>query len=135
MTGHKLVKLCAERRQRRTRMHRYTSLWTMGADTFRKMSTSFSWMLGSVVMNWFLSPAKSIKESRRTLSERDRISYSRLVNIVEEGVVVTLAIMQYMENPPRATRIGHLPKSSGKAVLSASNKAVTTGFHFTAVSV
>jgi hypothetical protein len=71
----------------------------MGADTFRKMSTSFSWMLGSVVMNWFLSPAKSIKESRRTLSERDRISYSRLVNIVEEGVVVTLATMQYMENP------------------------------------
>lgn len=97
-------------------MHRYTSACTTGDVTFFRMSTSFSWMLGSCVRKWFLSPAKRTKESRRKLRERSVISYSRLVKILADGAVATLT------------------SNSGNAVLSVSNNARTIVFHFKALS-
>lgn len=120
-TGQKLVKLCFDNRHSRIRTQRNTSLWTIGAVTFRRISTSFSWIVGSWVKKWFFSPVKTTKDSLRTFKERRSISYSRFVNILADGAVATLAVL----SSSLSTKYGmgmtdHSHKSSGKAVLSAS---------------
>lgn len=52
-------------------------------------------MVGNSVRKSFLSPVKSTNDSRRMLSDRSSISYSRLVNMLAEGAVATLARMRH----------------------------------------
>lgn len=90
MTGQKLDRLCGESRHRSTRTQRNTSLWTIGAETFRRVSTSFSCMLGSCVRKWFFSADKMTYDNRLRLSERNSISYSLFVKIFADATVVIL---------------------------------------------
>ena len=105
MTGQKLVRFLGLSRHSSTRMHKNTSASTVGAVTFLKMSTSFSWIVGSEVKNSFFSPQSSKYDILRIETERNMFSYSRFVKMfVEETVVI-------------------LPATSAKADLSALSQA------------
>jgi len=90
-TGQKLVRLFGDRRQSNTRIQRKTSLWTTAAGTLRKMSTSFSCIVGSCVRKWFFSAANIAYDNRRRFSDRNNISYSLVVKMFVEGAAATLA--------------------------------------------
>lgn len=98
ITGQKLVRLWGDNRQRRTRIQRKTSLWTMGDETLRKMSTNFSCMVGSWVKKPFFSPENITNANLRKFKDRRSISYSLLVKIFAEGALANFPIHNVNQN-------------------------------------